>query len=68
MRLLEYQGKELFNQYGIKTPMSFLASNIDDGKKGAQYLGLSFCFKISINCGWKGQSWRNTEMQRAFRI
>ena len=36
MRLLEYQGKELFNQYGIKTPLSFLASNIGDGKKGAQ--------------------------------
>ena len=39
MRLLEYQGKELFNQYGIKTPLSILALNIEEGKKGSETLG-----------------------------
>jgi succinyl-CoA synthetase beta subunit len=56
MRLLEYQGKELFNQYGIKTPMSFLASNIDDGKKGAQYLDYPFVLKSQLTVGGRGKA------------
>ena len=56
MRLLEYQGKELFNQYGIKTPLSFLASNIDDAKKGAQYLGYPFVLKSQLTVGGRGKA------------
>ena len=56
MRLLEYQGKELFNQYGIKTPLSFLASNIDDAKKGAQQLGYPFVLKSQLTVGGRGKA------------
>ncbi len=62
MRLLEYQGKELFNQYGIKTPVSFLASNIEEGKKGIQLLDYPFVLEISINCWGERKSWCNTKM------
>jgi succinyl-CoA synthetase beta subunit len=56
MRLLEYQGKELFNQFGITTPMSFLASNINDAKKGAQYLGYPFVLKSQLTVGGRGKA------------
>jgi succinyl-CoA synthetase beta subunit len=56
MRLLEYQGKELFNQYGIKTPLSFLASNIGDAKKGAQQLGFPFVLKSQLTVGGRGKA------------
>jgi succinyl-CoA synthetase beta subunit len=56
MRLLEYQGKELFNQFGIKTPTSFLASNINDAKKGAQYLGYPFVLKSQLTVGGRGKA------------
>src|SRR5919106_7034887 len=56
MRLLEYQGKELFNQYDIKTPLSFLASNIDDAKKGAQSLGYPFVLKSQLTVGGRGKA------------
>src|ERR671920_1134498 len=56
MRLLEYQGKELFNQYGIKTPLSFLASNVGDAKKGAQQLGYPFVLKSQLTVGGRGKA------------
>jgi succinyl-CoA synthetase beta subunit len=56
MRLLEYQGKELFNQFGIKTPMSFLALDIDNAKKGAQNLGYPFVLKSQLTVGGRGKA------------
>jgi succinyl-CoA synthetase beta subunit len=56
MRLLEYQGKELFNQYGIKTPQSFLALNIEDAIKGAEYLGCPFVLKSQLTVGGRGKA------------
>jgi succinyl-CoA synthetase beta subunit len=35
MKLLEYQGKELFKNYGIKLPNSYLSKNIEEAKKCA---------------------------------
>lgn len=56
MRLLEYQGKELFNQFEIKTPKSFLALNIDEAKKGAQLLGYPFVLKSQLTVGGRGKA------------
>ncbi len=56
MRLLEYQGKELFNKFGIKTPNSFLAFNIDEAKKGAQQLGYPFVLKSQLTVGGRGKA------------
>jgi succinyl-CoA synthetase beta subunit len=56
MRLLEYQGKEIFNKFGIKTPMSFIDSNIDYFKKGAQYLDYPFVLKSQLTVGGRGKA------------
>ncbi|MGN6347794.1 MAG: ATP-grasp domain-containing protein, partial [Candidatus Nitrosocosmicus sp.] len=56
MRLLEYQGKELFNQYGIKTPLSILALNIEEGKKGSETLGYPFVLKSQLTVGGRGKA------------
>ncbi len=40
MRLLEYQGKELFDQYGIRIPRSQLANNIVEAREGAKKIGI----------------------------
>lgn len=56
MRLLEYQGKELFNQYGIRTPLSFLALNIEEGKKGSENLGYPFVLKSQLTVGGRGKA------------
>ena len=39
MRLLEYQGKELFDQYGIRIPRSHLANTVEEARQGGKILG-----------------------------
>ena len=39
MRLLEYQAKELFKEYGIRTPDSISSKDIEKGRKDAKELG-----------------------------
>ena len=39
MRLLEYQAKELFKEFGIKTPPSISSKDIEKGRKDAKELG-----------------------------
>ena len=56
MRLLEYQGKELFNQFGIKTPESILAENVEDARIGAQKLGFPFVLKSQLTVGGRGKA------------
>ncbi len=56
MRLLEYQGKELFNKSGIKTPNSFLAFTVDEAKKGAEQLGYPFVLKSQLTVGGRGKA------------
>ena len=56
MRLLEYQGKELFNQYGIRIPRAYLAHNIDEGKKAAVKLGYPFVLKSQLTVGGRGKA------------
>lgn len=56
MRLLEYQGKELFNQFEIKTPKSYLAFNIDEAKNGAELLGYPFVLKSQLTVGGRGKA------------
>ena len=41
MRLLEYQAKELFKEFGIRTPPSISSKDIEKGRKDAKELGLS---------------------------
>jgi succinyl-CoA synthetase beta subunit len=56
MRLLEYQGKEIFNQFGIKTPSSFLSFDVNEAKNGAQKLGYPFVLKSQLTVGGRGKA------------
>ena len=56
MRLLEYQGKELFNEFGIKTPESVLAESLEDARIGAQKLGYPFVLKSQLTVGGRGKA------------
>ena len=56
MRLLEYQGKELFDQYGIRIPRSHLAQNLQEARQGAAKLGYPFVLKSQLTVGGRGKA------------
>jgi succinyl-CoA synthetase beta subunit len=56
MKLLEYQGKELFNSYGIKVPISFLAKNLEEAKKGSKRIGFPLVLKSQLTVGGRGKA------------
>jgi succinyl-CoA synthetase beta subunit len=56
MKLLEYQGKELFKYYGINVPTSYLAKNIEEAKQGAQKIGFPFVLKSQLTVGGRGKA------------
>ncbi|MEW6042641.1 MAG: ATP-grasp domain-containing protein [Thermoproteota archaeon] len=56
MRLLEYQAKELFAQYGIKTPKGIASKNIDQARKDAKELGFPFVIKAQVPVGGRGKA------------
>jgi len=56
MKLLEYQGKELFNSYGIKVPISFLAKNFEEAKKGSKRIGFPLVLKSQLTVGGRGKA------------
>lgn len=56
MRLLEYQGKELFNQYGIMTPRSHLANTLAEAREGARKIGYPFVLKSQLTVGGRGKA------------
>ncbi len=56
MRLLEYQAKELFSQYGIPTPQGLTSTNIEQGRKDASTLGFPFVIKAQMAVGGRGKA------------
>jgi succinyl-CoA synthetase beta subunit len=56
MRLLEYQGKELFEQYGIRIPRSHLANNIQEARQGGKKLGYPLVLKSQLTVGGRGKA------------
>jgi succinyl-CoA synthetase beta subunit len=56
MKLLEYQGKELFNQYGIRIPRSHLVSDIEQAKQVARKLGYPCILKSQLSVGGRGKA------------
>ncbi len=56
MRLLEYQGKELFDQYGIRIPRSQLANNIEEARVAAKKLGYPVILKSQLTVGGRGKA------------
>jgi succinyl-CoA synthetase beta subunit len=56
MKLLEYQGKELFKYYGINVPNSYLAQNIEEAKQGSKRIGFPFVLKSQLTVGGRGKA------------
>ena len=56
MRLLEFQAKELFGQYGIKTPKGRYSKNIDEAREHAKELGFPFVIKFQAPVGGRGKA------------
>jgi succinyl-CoA synthetase beta subunit len=56
MKLLEFQGKELFNSYGIKVPKSYLAKDIEQAKSGSEKIGFPFVLKSQLTVGGRGKA------------
>lgn len=56
MKLLEYQGKELFNSYGIRIPKSYLAMNFEQAKSGSEKIGFPFVLKSQLTVGGRGKA------------
>ena len=56
MRLLEYQAKELFKEFGIRTPASISSTDIEKGRKDAKELGYPFVIKVQVPVGGRGKA------------
>jgi len=56
MRLLEYQAKELFKEYGIRVPPGISSKDIEKGRKDAKELGFPFVIKIQVPVGGRGKA------------
>ena len=55
MRLLEYQAKQLFSEFGIKVPEGLTSKNIEQGRKDAKKLGFPFVIKAQVPVGGRGK-------------
>lgn len=55
MKIHEYQGKEIFRQFGIPTPQGIVAFNVDEAYAAAQKLGGPVVVKAQIHAGGRGK-------------
>ena len=56
MRLLEFQAKELFREYGINLLPSKASTTIEQGRIHAKELGYPFVIKIQVPVGGRGKA------------
>jgi len=56
VRLLEFQAKELFSEYGIPVPPSRASRDVGEGRRHAQELGFPFVAKIQVPVGGRGKA------------
>lgn len=56
MRLLEFQAKELFREYGIKLLDSKASTDIKEGREHAKELEYPFVIKIQVPVGGRGKA------------
>jgi len=56
MKLLEYQGKELFDEYGIRIPRAHLVSDVEQAKQAAEKLGYHCILKSQLSVGGRGKA------------
>ena len=56
MRLLEYQVKELFKEYGIKVPPSIASKDIERGREDAKNIEYPFVINAQVPVGGRGKA------------
>ncbi|RNJ76291.1 MAG: succinyl-CoA synthetase subunit beta [Nitrosopumilus sp. H8] len=56
MRLLEFQAKELFREYGINLLESKASANIEEARRHAEEIGYPFVIKIQVPVGGRGKA------------
>ncbi|MCS6767661.1 MAG: acetate--CoA ligase family protein [Candidatus Nitrosocaldus sp.] len=56
MRLLEYQAKMLFRDYGIPVPRGYLATSIEEARQYARELGFPLVLKAQVRIGGRGKA------------
>lgn len=56
MRLLEYQAKSLFDEFGIPVPKSHVANSFDEMKKASDQLGFPVVLKAQLQVGGRGKA------------
>jgi len=56
MRLLEFQGKELFKKYGLSVPEACLVNSRDEAVQAAAKLGYPLVLKSQLTVGGRGKA------------
>ncbi|RMF28699.1 MAG: succinyl-CoA synthetase subunit beta, partial [Candidatus Nitrosothermus koennekii] len=56
MRLLEYQGKELFEEYGIPIQKGYVVDNKTDAIASAEKMGFPIVLKAQLRVGGRGKA------------
>ena len=56
MRLFEFQGKELFSQYGLSVPAAYLVNSREDAIQAATKLGYPVVLKSQLTVGGRGKA------------
>lgn len=56
MRLIEFQGKELFSQYGLSVPAAYLVNSRDEAIQAATRLGYPVVLKSQLTVGGRGKA------------
>ena len=56
MRLLEFQAKELFREYGIRLLDSRASTGIEEARQHAKEIGYPFVIKIQVPVGGRGKA------------
>jgi succinyl-CoA synthetase beta subunit len=56
MRLIEFQGKELFSKYGLSVPAAYLVNSRDEAIQAATKLGYPVVLKSQLTVGGRGKA------------
>lgn len=56
MKLIEYQAKEIFRNYGILTPKEYLATNPIQAMNLGKVMGFPFVLKAQVSVGGRGKA------------
>jgi len=56
VRLLEYQAKMLFKDYGIPVPRGYLVTSVEEARQYARELGFPLVLKAQVRVGGRGKA------------